>query len=159
MPNRPIFDMQQSSTACAFCTTPLTPSPLILPCPSTTTPYQSPPSPCPAHFCNRLCLSRSAKHHPLLCPAQNPASAPLIAYARATEWMALHALAQCTSRILLVHAQGDEAAFERDWGVVRGFAELGLEERYRSSFVTYVCSIFSFLFLCESVADRYWFGN
>lgn len=42
--------------------------------------------------------------------------------------MALHALAQFTARVLLTFQQ-DEQAFSEDWEVVRGLAQLGMEER------------------------------
>ena len=42
--------------------------------------------------------------------------------------MALHALAQCTARVLLTHEQ-DKKAFAEDWEVVRALAQLGMEER------------------------------
>lgn len=42
--------------------------------------------------------------------------------------MALHALSQCTARVLLTYNQ-DEKAFEEDWEVVRSLAQLGMEER------------------------------
>lgn len=117
--------MQQSSRACTFCTTPLGDSSLVIGCPAS-----SADSDCRARFCNRLCLSRSAKTHPLLCSSQNPASVPLISFAKKTQWMALHALAQFTSRILL-SSQLDEATLDADWQVARGLAELGMEERFR----------------------------
>jgi hypothetical protein len=102
-------------------------------------------SSCSARFCNRLCLSRSAKTHPLLCPAQNPASAPLLAYVRRNTWMALHALAQCTSRIML-SAQISDEAVENEWVIVRGLAEMGLEERFKSATYVYMCTHFHFFF-------------
>ena len=42
--------------------------------------------------------------------------------------MALHALAQCTSRILLAF-QRDEAQAEEDWRFLRAMAQLGMEQR------------------------------
>ncbi|KDR78320.1 hypothetical protein GALMADRAFT_138424 [Galerina marginata CBS 339.88] len=128
-PEWEIFDMQMASTACGYCTTPLIPdSPLINACPAS-----SSSSFCPARFCNRLCLARSAKCHPLLCPAQNPSSVPLSKFAKDTQWMALHALAQCTSRILQVN-QISDSALHLDWDIMRGMAELGLEDRFKYSF-------------------------
>lgn len=47
--------------------------------------------------------------------------------------MALHALAHCTSRILLAD-QADEKIFNDDWEVVCALAELGMEERHKYSF-------------------------
>lgn len=83
-------------------------------------------------YCNRLCLKRSNATHPLLCPAQNPASVPLLTFARKTEWIALHAISQCTSRILLANQrQGGEDVFKADWEVVKGLAVLGIEERFK----------------------------
>lgn len=41
--------------------------------------------------------------------------------------MALQALAQCTSRILLTN-ELDQASLENDWDIVRGFAEIGIEQ-------------------------------
>lgn len=42
--------------------------------------------------------------------------------------MALYALTQCTSRLLLA-SQKDDATFDLDWEVVQGLAVLGMEER------------------------------
>lgn len=42
--------------------------------------------------------------------------------------MALHALSQCTARVLLAEQQDDES-FRADWEVVSGLAQLGMEER------------------------------
>ncbi|KAJ3523550.1 hypothetical protein NM688_g8710 [Phlebia brevispora] len=125
-PEWEIYDLQVSSAACAHCSTPLMDSSLIVSCPAS--------APCTARFCSRLCLSRSATTHPLLCPAQNPASAPLLAFARKTEWMALHALSRCTARILL-QEQNDEAAFKSDWEFVRSLAQLGMEERAKGGWL------------------------
>lgn len=144
-PEWEIYDLQMSSAACAFCTTPLNPdSPLVLDCPcsssssSSSSPVfassSSSESYCTARFCNRLCQSRSAKTHPLVCPLQNPGSIPLVKFARECQWMALHALAETTSRILLAHQQQDELGVEAEWQFVRALAELGLEERYKYSF-------------------------
>ena len=47
--------------------------------------------------------------------------------------MALHALAQCMSRILLA-SQKDEATLRADWEVMRGLAALTMEERFNYSF-------------------------
>jgi hypothetical protein len=132
---REIFDMQMKSAACAHCTTPLSSDArLINPCPAS-----SSSNFCPARFCNRLCLARSAKTHPLLCPARNPASVPLMKWARETHWMALNALAQCTSRILLANQVGEES-LKGDWLIVKGLAVLGMEERFLYSFSSYVHS-------------------
>jgi hypothetical protein len=46
--------------------------------------------------------------------------------------MALHALAQITSRILLAHQQQDEVGVDAEWQFVRALAEIGLEERYNN---------------------------
>ena len=121
---REIYELQVLSGACGYCSTPLhnlsNPA-LVLGCDAAS------PN-CSFHFCNRLCLSRSRKTHPLLCPAQNPASVPLMNYAKANQWMALHALAQCTARVLLSE-QRDEKEFHEDWNIVTGLAQLGMEER------------------------------
>ncbi|KAF9450750.1 SET domain-containing protein [Macrolepiota fuliginosa MF-IS2] len=127
-PEWEIFDLQIRSAACAFCTTPLGDSSLVVTCSAS-----APGSVCPARFCNRLCLARSAQVHPLLCPTKNPASVPLIKFVRESRWMALHALAHCTSRLLLAN-QADEKAFSEDWDVVWSLAELGMEERHKYSF-------------------------
>ncbi|KAF8900453.1 SET domain-containing protein [Gymnopilus junonius] len=129
-PEWEIFDMQQKSTACSYCTTPLLPdSPLVNPCTAS-----SSSSYCPARFCNRLCTARSGKTHPLVCPVQNPASVPLIKYAKDIQWMALHALTQCTSRILQANQLKDPSTLNSDWEIVTGLAELGLEDRFKYSF-------------------------
>lgn len=116
------------SGACGYCSTPLhnvTNPALILRCDGAA---QSPS--CNIRYCNRLCLSRSKKTHPLLCPAQNPASTPLLRLSQATQWQALHALTQCTARLLLSE-QRDEKDFLDDWNVITGLAQLGMEERAR----------------------------
>ncbi|KAF8549830.1 SET domain-containing protein [Imleria badia] len=126
-PEWDIYDMQKSSRACAFCSTPLgNHSPLHLPCSASVS-----STPCPAIFCNRLCRTQSEKVHPLLCPTRNPASVALLGFARNAEWMALHALAQCTSRLLL-SAQRDDGTLDEDIQVVQSLAELGMEERFRA---------------------------
>ncbi|KAF8440011.1 hypothetical protein L210DRAFT_3645933 [Boletus edulis BED1] len=126
-PEWDIYDLQRSSMACAFCSTPLgNHSSLHLPCSAS-----SPSTPCPAVFCKRLCRSQSERVHPLLCPARNPASIALLKFARSVEWMALHALAQCTSRLLL-SSQRDDGTLHEDLQVVQGLAELGMEQRFRA---------------------------
>ncbi|KAI0633060.1 SET domain-containing protein [Trametes polyzona] len=128
-PEWDLYDHQMSSHACGYCSTPLTTSPLIVPCSASTS-----ATPCPVRFCSRLCLSRSGRTHPLLCASRNPASAPLLHFARRNQWMALHALAQCTARVLLAYNQ-DEKAFEEDWEVVRSLAQLGMEERAKGGWL------------------------
>ncbi|KAF8262748.1 SET domain-containing protein [Lactarius quietus] len=122
-PEWDIYDLQIASRACGYCTTPLTDSSLVLRCPASTS-----SAPCPARFCHRLCLKRSEKTHPLLCPTQNPSSVPLLAFARKNVWMAFHALTQCAARLLLAQQAGDDALRD-DWRVYRALAELGMEER------------------------------
>ncbi|OJA13935.1 hypothetical protein AZE42_01349 [Rhizopogon vesiculosus] len=125
-PEWEIYDLQLSSQACSFCSTIIRDySPLHIPCGASTT-----ATPCTAKFCNRLCRLQADKVHPLLCPARNPASVPLLAFARKAQWLALHALAQCTSRLLLA-SQKDDATFDSDWEVVQSLAVLGMEERYQ----------------------------
>ena len=121
--DRNLYDLQMSSHACGYCSTPLTTSPLIVPCSASTS-----STPCPVRFCSRLCLSRSGRTHPLLCASRNPASAPLLHFARKNQWMGLHALAQMTARVLLTFQQ-DDKLFQEDWEVVRSLAQLGMEER------------------------------
>ena len=146
------------SRACAYCTTPLTNhhlTSLILHCPTTSSSSSTTSSaPCTACFCNRLCLKRSEKTHPLLCPVQNPASAPLLTFARKHAWMALHALAQCTARLLLTHQQkqgrqragissrdSDEDGMHEDWSVYCALADLGMEERVKGGWCVSVCAL------------------
>ena len=90
-PCRNLYDLQMSSHACGHCSTPLTASPLVVPCNASA---GAGAVACPVRFCSRLCLARAVRTHPLLCAARNPASAPLLHFARRSEWMALHALAQ-----------------------------------------------------------------
>lgn len=126
---REIYDLQVASKACGFCTTPLNlTSPLLISCPN---------SPCSLRFCNRLCSARSSKTHPLLCPSSNPASVPLLKFARDAQWMALAALIHVTSRIMLVN-QHDEEALRFDWDVVQGLAVLGMEDRLKWGFAGWV---------------------
>ncbi|EPQ55921.1 SET domain-containing protein [Gloeophyllum trabeum ATCC 11539] len=123
-PEWELYDLQATSRACTYCSTPLTDKPMAVDCPSSTS-----SSYCPARFCNRLCLSRSGATHSLLCPSRNPAAVPLINFARQMQWQTLHSLAQCTARLLLAWQQGEEA-FENDWRIVQGLAVLGMEERF-----------------------------
>ncbi|KAK0506027.1 hypothetical protein EDD18DRAFT_1342366 [Armillaria luteobubalina] len=117
-PEWDIFDLQQRAVACAHCSTPFSQSSaLVVSCPH-----------CPAQYCTRLCLSRSASTHPLLCPGQNSASFPLLKQARSLAWMALHALSRATARVLL--------GGEQEWDVVKAMAELGMEERFQKIHVT-----------------------
>ncbi|KAG6336301.1 hypothetical protein ID866_2777 [Astraeus odoratus] len=124
-PEWEIYDLQIASAACAFCSTIIRePSALHVPCQASI-----PSSPCPAIFCNRLCRMQSDRVHPLLCPSRNPASIPLLTFARKTEWLALHAHAQCTSRLLLA-SQVDDGALGTDLQVVQSLTVLGMEERF-----------------------------
>ncbi|KAF9529087.1 hypothetical protein CPB83DRAFT_853201 [Crepidotus variabilis] len=141
-PEWEILDLQLTSAACGYCTTPLSPSsPLLIPCPSSSsTSFSSSSSSkgasqtCPMRFCNRLCQARSSKVHPLLCPSQNPASIPFLKYARDCHWMALHALAHVTSRILLVNQRSEEA-LRAEWEAVTSWAVLGMRERVKFSYM------------------------
>ncbi|KAJ7271065.1 hypothetical protein C8J57DRAFT_1320581 [Mycena rebaudengoi] len=122
-PEWEIYDKMRAGAACAFCTTLFPLARTRVRCPH-----------CPAAFCSAACRTRAGETtHALLCPAQNPASMPLLRWARAREWMALHALVQCTARVLRAYAAG-EAQGEKDWGVAAAFAELGMEERAKYSF-------------------------
>ncbi|KAH8104125.1 hypothetical protein BXZ70DRAFT_888652 [Cristinia sonorae] len=125
-PEWDIYDLQIKSGSCMHCSTSLAGSSLVKRCADS---LSSGSTLCPAHFCNHLCRERSNKTHPLLCPSQNPASTPLLSFAQQKEWMALHALAQCTARVLLA-AQGDGKDFAKDWEVVKSLAQLGMEERH-----------------------------
>ena len=88
--------------------------------------------------------------HPLLCPAQNPASVPLLTFARKHVWMALHVLAQCTARLLLAHQQkqkqgcqragigsrdSEEEGMRSDRSVYCALANLKMEERVKGGLV------------------------
>ncbi|KDQ55937.1 hypothetical protein JAAARDRAFT_36713 [Jaapia argillacea MUCL 33604] len=125
-PEWSIYNLQLSSRACAHCTTPLTDSPLTVACPSSTS-----STPCHARFCNRLCLSRSSNIHPLLCPPRNPACIPLMTFIGQMQWLALNALAQFTARILLSYQSDENGVFGADWALVRGLAELSMEDRFK----------------------------
>ncbi|KAJ4480919.1 hypothetical protein J3R30DRAFT_2379715 [Lentinula aciculospora] len=126
-----IYDLQLFGQACSFCTTPFT---------STTTIslITSCPASCHARFCNRLCRDRSTRTHPLLCPVQNPASIPLLQWARKEEWMALHALACMTSRVMTLcqeskDPQGTKVA-EDEWKIANSFATVSMEDRAKYHF-------------------------
>ncbi|KAI0297053.1 hypothetical protein B0F90DRAFT_1876045 [Multifurca ochricompacta] len=129
-PEWDIYDLQVASRACGYCTTPLTDSSLVMSCPAS-----SSSALCPVRFCHRLCLKRSENTHPLVCPAQNPGSIPLLAFARKHSWMAIHALTQCTARLLLAAQQANEDTLRDDWSVYRALAELGMEERAQGSWL------------------------
>ena len=127
--SREIYDLQMSSQHCGHCTTRLPPdSSLVTPCSSSTS-----ATPCPFRYCNRLCLKRSRSTHPLLCAAQNPASVPLLTFARKNQWLAVHAQAQCASRILLDQQQAQDDDLKSDWELVKGLAVLGMEERFKDT--------------------------
>ncbi|KAH9914053.1 SET domain-containing protein [Epithele typhae] len=129
-PEWEIYDMQMSSRACGHCSTLLTASALVVPCATS-----SSSTPCPVHFCSRLCLQRAGRAHPPLCASRNPASAPLLHFARRNQWMALHALAQATARVLAAH-EADAQAFAEDWEAVRAMAQLGMEERAKGGWLS-----------------------
>ncbi|KAI0339117.1 SET domain-containing protein [Trametopsis cervina] len=131
-PEWEIYDLQAASGACGYCSTPI--QSLINPMLSLRCEGASQTPSCNARFCNRLCLSRSGKTHPLLCPAQNPASITLLRYAQINQWQALHALSQCTARLLLAEQQ-DEHMFQEDWNIVSGLAQLGMEERAKGGWL------------------------
>lgn len=119
------------SLACGHCSTPFRPTITALPCPSSTTPS---PIPCTIRYCNRLCLTRAQSTHPLLCPASNPASTALLTFARRAEWLALHALAQTTAKLVLAcQASADEGEARRAWDVFVSLAVLSIEERSRGA--------------------------
>ncbi|KIJ35527.1 hypothetical protein M422DRAFT_84937, partial [Sphaerobolus stellatus SS14] len=118
-PEWDIYNAQEASLACLHCTTPLADSRLVVSCPA---------QPCTGRFCNRLCLTKSAVVHPLLCRGQNPAVGPLVDLAKRSQWIGLHALAHQTSKLLLANEKGD-AERGIQWRVVRGFAEMGMEDR------------------------------
>ena len=144
------------SRACARCTAPLTNrhlTSLILHCPTTSSTTSS-GGVCPALFCNRFCFKRSERTHPLLFPAENPASVPFLTFARKRAWMALHALVQCMAWLLLTHQQkqkqgrqragissrdGEEEGMRSDWSVYWALADLGMDERVKGSWCVYVC--------------------
>ena len=54
-------------------------------------------------------------------------------FVRKSEWIAPHALAHLTSRILLAQQQPGENEFKMDFEVMKGLSTLGLEERYNDS--------------------------
>ncbi|KAJ3866203.1 hypothetical protein EV359DRAFT_37122 [Lentinula novae-zelandiae] len=126
-----IYDLQQSGQACSFCTTPFSST-------TTTSLITSCVASCHARFCNRLCRDRSARTHPLLCPVQNPASIPLLQWARKAEWMALHALACMTSRVMTLCQDSkdskDVKVAEEEWRIVTSFATLSMEDRAKYHF-------------------------
>ncbi|KAG7095290.1 hypothetical protein E1B28_006059 [Marasmius oreades] len=133
-PEWDIYDLQVQSNACSHCTTPFSSTvsaSLVTSCPSTSS-FASSSNNCPARFCNRLCQARSAKHHPLLCPSQNPASIPLMKWTREIQWLALHALAQLTSRLMLAN-QIDTKLAEEDWRTYSSLAQMSLADRVKYS--------------------------
>lgn len=99
-PEPDVQDEVAKGNLCAHCLTHLKPqSNLVIACPKA----------CRARFCNRLCLSR-ATTHPFVCPSQNPASAPLLALARAKRWQAAYAQLLCAARIMLAADAADQRA-------------------------------------------------
>jgi hypothetical protein len=94
---------------------------------------------------------------PLLRPAQNPASVPLLTLARKRVWMALHARAQCTARLLLAHQQkqgrqragirscdSEEDGMGEDWSVYCALADLRQEERVKGGWCVCVWLLLAF---------------
>ncbi|KAN0120549.1 SET domain containing protein [Russula decolorans] len=88
------------------------------------------------------CITPLTNHY--LASLINPASIPLLTFARKHVWMALHALAQCTARLLLAHQQKqgrqrvgisshdgeeEEQGMRKDWRVYCTLADLGMEKR------------------------------
>ncbi|KAL5501618.1 hypothetical protein ACEPAH_8878 [Sanghuangporus vaninii] len=133
-PGWDIYDLQIASHACFHCTTPFNAStlPHSLPCPSSTNTALSTAGACPARFCNRLCLTRAMnKQHPLVCAALNPASVPLLSFARSRTWLAVHAVAQCIARLLMAHEQGRKQDLEQDLRFMRALAQMSMEERWK----------------------------
>ncbi|EJC97972.1 SET domain-containing protein [Fomitiporia mediterranea MF3/22] len=133
-PSWDIYDLQIASHACFHCTTPFNSStlPHSLPCPSSTNPALSQNHPCPARFCNRLCITRAmSRQHPLLCPATNPASVPLLNFARSRGWLAAHAVAQCIARVLMAFEQGRKQDLEEDLRFIRSLAQMSMDERWK----------------------------
>jgi len=158
-PEWEIWEMQMGSLACGYCTTPLNlESPLVIPCSaaaSSSTTAMAMATSCPIRFCNRLCLARSSKVHPLLCGVQNPASVPLLKYSRDCHWMALHALAHVTSRVMLVNGHSEEA-MRKEWEVVDSWAVLGMRERVKCSYLGYVGTFLYFYFYFSFI--KFFFG-
>ena len=158
-PEWEVVDLQREGRACGYCTTMFgggeggSSSRLVIPCAGAAAGAAAAGGTggcvCPMRFCNRLCLARSSKIHPLLCAAQNPASVPLMKYARDCHWMALNALAHVSSRVMLVN-QHSEEAMRKDWEVVDSWAVLGMRERVKCSYLGSVsfnlCSKFSHFF-------------
>ncbi|KAH9957514.1 hypothetical protein BC827DRAFT_1157234 [Russula dissimulans] len=72
-------------------------------------------------------------------PQANPASVPLLSFARKNAWMALHALSQCTARLLLAYQkqQGRQQADggDEEWHVYSALADLGMEEGAKGSWL------------------------
>ncbi|KAL0579071.1 hypothetical protein V5O48_002913 [Marasmius crinis-equi] len=134
-PEWELYDLQVQSSACSHCTTPFsatTSTSLITSCPSSSS-FASSSTDCPARFCNRLCQARSAKNHSLLCPSQNPASIPLLKWAHEAQWLALHALAQLTSRMMLAN-QVDSKLAEEDWRIYSSLAQMSMVDRAKYCF-------------------------
>jgi hypothetical protein len=128
---REIYDLTTNSVACTFCSTPFSDpsSALIVKCPHSTSSVY-----CPARFCNRLCLTRGNKiSHTLLCPARNPKTRELFQFIRVNHWMALHALVQCSTRLLLSgtapNPKQPEPSLDEEWVVFNSFASLSLADR------------------------------
>ena len=128
---REVYDLTTNSVACTFCSTPFSDpsSALIVRCP-----HNSSSAYCPARFCNRLCSTRGTRvSHTILCPARNPKAKELFQFIRVNHWMALHALVQCSTRLLLSVAtpspKQPEPSLDEEWSVFDSFASLSLEDR------------------------------
>ncbi|KAF8521089.1 SET domain-containing protein [Hysterangium stoloniferum] len=118
-----IYRGQEHSLSCMHCTTPLSESRMVVSCPT---------APCVGRFCNRLCLAKSAMVHPYLCRGQNPGAAALLDLAKRSSWIGLHALAHQTAKVLAGNEKSDGER-EGQWRIVRGFAEMGMEDRVKEN--------------------------
>jgi len=123
----PDWDLQARQTrseACANCTRELpAPTSPPFPCPA-------PPS-CSASFCNRLCVARNGNVHALLCPAQNPASIPLLDLLKTEKWKALGAWTRVVALILSQHSKGQTGEMEDSLEIVRSLAGMTFEKRLK----------------------------
>ena len=77
---------------------------------------------------------RGAKvSHTIVCPARNPKARELFQFIRVNHWMALNALVQCTTRLLLSAAapspKQPEPSLDEEWTVFNSFASLSLGDR------------------------------
>lgn len=129
-PDWEVYDLQAASRACMYCMTQLSGNALqaSIPCQYSKNVFTTG---CSARFCNRLCLLRAQKLHPLLCQSANPGCTLLLAFARQRHWTAYYAVVQCIARILLAEDQGRHQEAEDGFNFLVALSRITMEDRWK----------------------------